>query len=71
MEVEEAKTSRFLLDTNVLLWWLFDDHRLTDLARSIIRNPDNAILVSSTSGWEISTKYRLRKLPNAGEAVRN
>jgi PIN domain nuclease of toxin-antitoxin system len=64
-------TSRFLLDTHVLLWWLFDVHRLTVLARSIIQNPANTILVSSASGWEISTKYRLGKLPQAEEAVSN
>jgi len=67
----EASTSRFLLDTHVLLWWLFDDHRLTTLARSIIQDPANTLLVSSASGWEISTKYRLGKLPHAEEAVRN
>jgi len=67
----EAVTSRFLLDTHVLLWWLFDDHRLTALARSIIQDPANTLLVSSASGWEISTKYRLGKLPHAEEAVRN
>ena len=67
----EAATSRFLLDTHVVLWWLFDDHRLTALARSIIQNPANTIFVSSASGWEISTKYRLGKLPHAEEAVRN
>ncbi len=71
MGVEEAETSRFLLDTHALLWWLFDDHRLTVLARSIIQNQANTILVSSASGWEISTKYRLGKLPHAEEAVRN
>jgi PIN domain nuclease of toxin-antitoxin system len=67
----ETEQSRFLLDTHVLLWWLFDDHRLTALARSIIQNPANTILVSSASGWEISTKYRLGKLPQAEEAVSN
>ena len=67
----EVMTSRFLIDTHVLLWWLFDDHRLTALARSIIQNPANTILVSSASGWEISTKYRLGKLPQAEEAVSN
>jgi PIN domain nuclease of toxin-antitoxin system len=71
MESIEAATSRFLLDTHVLLWWLFDDRRLNALARSIIQNPANAIFVSSASGWEISTKYRLGKLPHAEEAVRN
>lgn len=67
----EAATSRFLLDTHAVLWWLFDYHRLTALARSIIQNPANTIFVSSASGWEISTKYRLGKLPHAEEAVRN
>ena len=67
----ETEQSRFLLDTHVLLWWLFDDHRLTVLARSIIQNLANTILVSSASGWEISTKYRLGKLPQAEEAVNN
>ena len=67
----EPATSRVLLDTHVLLWWLFDDQRLTSLARGIIRNPDNTIFVSSASGWEISTKYRLGKLSHAEEAVHN
>ena len=31
----------------------------------------NTILVSSASGWEVATKYRLGKLPHAGEAARN
>jgi PIN domain nuclease of toxin-antitoxin system len=67
----ETEQLRFLIDTHVLLWWLFDDHRLTALARSIIQNPANTILVSSASGWEISTKHRLGKLPQAEEAVSN
>lgn len=59
-----------LLDTHVLLWWLFDDHRLSSRARAFIREPANRILVSSASGWEIATKQRLGKLPEAEEAVR-
>lgn len=60
---------RLLLDTHVLLWWLFDDVSLSKRARNGIADPGNEILVSSVSGWEISTKHRLGKLPEAGEAV--
>ena len=62
---------RALLDTHVLLWWLFDDPALSKRARDIIADPDNDVLVSSVAGWEISTKHRLGKLPEAEEAVRD
>lgn len=62
---------RVLLDSHALLWWLFDDPSLPESARRIVRNPENEIFVSSASGWEISTKYRLGKLAEAEEAVRN
>ncbi len=71
MESVKKKASRFLLDTHALLWWLFDDPRLSRPAYDIIQEPDNKILVSSASGWEIATKYRLGKLPHAGEAADN
>jgi len=63
--------SSFLLDTHVLLWWLFNEPKLSDRAYSIIEQPDNTIFVSSASGWEIATKYRLGKLRHAAEAARN
>lgn len=62
---------RALLDTHVLLWWLFNDPALSKRARDIIADPDNDVLVSSVAGWEISTKHRLGKLPEAEEAVRD
>jgi PIN domain nuclease of toxin-antitoxin system len=42
-----------LIDTHVLLWWFFDDPQLNQFCRDIIRNPENRILVSSASAWEI------------------
>jgi PIN domain nuclease of toxin-antitoxin system len=60
-----------LLDTHALLWWLFDDRRLSARARQVLEDGANEILVSSASGWEIMTKHRLGKLPHAGEAVRD
>lgn len=62
---------RVLLDTHALLWWLFDDPRLSRKARDTIRKFDNEVFVSSASAWEISTKYRLGKLPEAEEAASN
>ena len=56
----------YLLDTHALLWWLFDDRRLSRRARGVIREPGNRILVSSASSWEIATKHRLGKLASAG-----
>ena len=37
--------------------------------RAIIAQPEHEILVSAASAWEISTKHRLGKLPEAGDIV--
>jgi PIN domain nuclease of toxin-antitoxin system len=59
----------YLLDTHILLWWLFDDPKLDTNCRDIIRNPNHRLLVSSASAWEIATKYRIGKLPEAKQLV--
>ncbi len=64
-------TMRVLLDTHVLLWWLVDDARLPARPRSVIEEPDHTILVSSAAAWEIATKHRLGKLPEAEGIVRD
>lgn len=53
---------RLLLDTHTLLWWLADDPRLADPARSEIADPANDVLVSAASAWEIAIKAALGKL---------
>jgi PIN domain nuclease of toxin-antitoxin system len=58
---------RLLLDTHALLWWLFEDPKLSSAARLAIANPQNQILVSAASAWEITTKHRLGWLPEAGD----
>jgi PIN domain nuclease of toxin-antitoxin system len=60
---------RYLIDTHVLLWWIFDDPKLDQNIREIIQNPSNKIIVSSASAWEIATKYRIGKLPEAKELL--
>jgi PIN domain nuclease of toxin-antitoxin system len=56
---------RVLLDTHALLWWLADDPLLSATARKIIGRPNNTLMVSAASAWEIGTKVRLGKLPGA------
>ncbi len=59
----------YLIDTHILLWWLFDDPKLDTNCRDIIREKDHRIIVSSASAWEIATKYRIGKLPEAKQLV--
>jgi len=56
---------RYLLDTHTLLWAAFRKDLLSTRARLAIQSADNEILVSAASAWEISTKFRLGKLPMA------
>ena len=56
---------RILLDTHALLWWLAGSDRLSKVARGVIADDANDVLVSAGSAWEIATKYRLGRLPGA------
>ena len=56
---------RVLLDTHALLWWLADSVQLSRTAYGMISDESNDISVSAASAWEIATKYRLGKLPEA------
>lgn len=51
-----------LLDTHVLIWWLADDEALSGGARRAISNPNNLVLVSAASAWEIAIKTAAGKL---------
>ena len=57
---------RLLLDTHAFLWWVFADPKLSRRARTAIDDDiENNVFVSTASAWEISTKYRIGKLPDA------
>ena len=60
-----------LLDTHIFLWWLFDDAQLSNIVRNHLENAKQTIYVSSASVWEITTKYRLGKLPQAESIAKN
>jgi PIN domain nuclease of toxin-antitoxin system len=56
---------RLLLDTHVLIWWLAGDVSLSTSARDAVADQNNEVCVSAASAWEIATKYRIGKLPQA------
>ncbi|HVC51560.1 MAG TPA: type II toxin-antitoxin system VapC family toxin [Stellaceae bacterium] len=56
---------RLLLDSHVLVWWLAGDEALSATAREAIGNPDNTVFVSAATAWEIATKHRLGRMPQA------
>jgi len=53
---------KYLLDTHTLLWSIGNTKELSKTVIQIIKNPDNDILVSAVSLWEISIKYSIGKL---------
>lgn len=56
---------RALLDTHAFIWWSTADSRLGKRAVRIIRDPANEVFLSAASAWEIATKHRLGRLPEA------
>ena len=58
---------RILLDTHALIWWLAGNTRLPESARDAIGDVSNETFVSAASAWEIATKYRTGRLPEASE----
>ncbi len=56
---------RILLDTHALLWAGSAPAKLTAQARSLIESFSSEVLVSAASAWEIATKVRIGKLPQA------
>lgn len=59
----------YLLDTHVLVWAATDPDRLGQAARACVEEPTNELLVSAASAWELSTKVRLGRFPEAEPLV--
>lgn len=54
---------KILLDTCTFLWMITDDPKLSQQARKLFVDPENAVYLSVASTWEIAIKYKLGKLP--------
>jgi PIN domain nuclease of toxin-antitoxin system len=50
---------KLLLDTHLLLWAAGEPRRLSKPARRLIDNPENDLLFSAASLWEVAIKRRL------------
>ena len=50
-----------LLDTHIALWAVFGHKRLPAQARSMISAPENTIVVSAASIWEIAIKHAIKR----------
>lgn len=48
-----------LLDTHILLWASADPARLSKSAALLLANPDNTLIFSAASLWEIAIKLQL------------
>jgi PIN domain nuclease of toxin-antitoxin system len=53
---------RLLLDSHVLIWCLESPEQLTQKTQRIIENPQNQVLFSAASIWELTIKVAKGKL---------
>jgi PIN domain nuclease of toxin-antitoxin system len=70
--IDQAKQRATLaINTEItLLYWQVGKRIQAEvLRRDIIRNPEHRIFISSASAWEIATKYRIGKLPEAKQLI--
>ncbi len=56
---------KLLFDTHAYFWWQTNDRRLSDRARAAIAASDDAVFVSAVTAWELATKSRIGKWPEA------
>ena len=58
----------YLLDTHYLIWAITDTRKLSKKIKDILTDPENQIMVSTISFWEVSLKNALGKLEIKGFA---
>ena len=62
---------KFLLDTHTLIWAVLQPEVLSETARGLFEDERNELFVSAASAWEIATKVRNGKMPEARELEAN
>ena len=58
-----------LLDTHVFFWWITEDSRLSVAHSNALAQKGSTVYVSAVSAWEIATKVKLGKWPEAAVLV--
>ena len=61
----------FLLDTHALVWLVVSPERIPAATLDQLTDESTTILVSAASAWEIATKHRLGKMPEAAPLLAN
>lgn len=61
--------SGFLLDTHAFVWATSSPDRLGAGARRAIEDPRSELWVSAASGFELATKHRRGRFPEAGPII--
>ena len=59
----------YLLDTHVFYWVIRDSPLLATSHRQLLAATGEPVYVSAVSGWEIATKVRLGKWPEAAPLI--
>jgi PIN domain nuclease of toxin-antitoxin system len=54
---------KLLLDTCTFLWAIEGGGELSETARDALADPDNDVVLSAVSAWEIAVKHALGRLP--------
>ena len=54
--------NRYIVDTHIFLWLLFDPEKIDNKKLQALQNPKNRVYITNISFWEISLKYGLGKL---------
>jgi PIN domain nuclease of toxin-antitoxin system len=54
--------NRYIIDTHIFLWLLFEPEKIDKNKLQILQNPKNKVFITNISFWEISLKYGLGKL---------
>jgi PIN domain nuclease of toxin-antitoxin system len=56
---------KLLFDTHAYFWWQTNDRRLSARARDAILDSTDEVFVSAATAWELATKTRTGKWPEA------
>lgn len=56
---------KLLLDTHAFVWAVADPEKLSTVASEAIRSAENELFLSSAVAWELATKHRVGKFPEA------
>ncbi len=57
---------KVLLDSHTLIWAVDDPTRLSSVATTALQDPNNELVISAATIWEIAIKVGLKKLTLSG-----